>query len=79
VKEFFLTSAKEGPSCGERGKIMFGIFVIGVTVGIVLMIILIKQTMKNEPSGCIIIFGIIMFFICATMVIIPRLVLAGWP
>lgn len=58
---------------------MFSIFVVGVTVGIVLMIILIKQTMNNEPTGCIIMFGIIMFFICATMVMIPRLVLAGWP
>jgi hypothetical protein len=55
---------------------MLAIFVVGVVVGVIAVIGLIKLTMRTEPTACLITFGTMFFLIFLLLVIGTQFVLA---
>lgn len=55
---------------------MLAMFGIGVVVGVIVVIGLIKLTMRTEPTPCLIIFGMVFCLIFLLLAIGTRLILA---
>jgi hypothetical protein len=54
---------------------MLAVFGVGFVVGIVIVIVLIKLTMREDPTGCLIGLGLVSLLFCWLLVLIPWLVL----
>ena len=56
---------------------MLAIFGMGVVMGVLAVIGLLRLTMREEPTGCVVVFGSLIFLIFLALIIVPRMVLAG--
>ena len=55
---------------------MLAAFGIGFVIGVVAVIWFLRLTVREEPTACLIIFGILFSLIFSTLVIVTRLILA---
>ena len=55
---------------------MWAVFLAGVVLGILTIGGLLKLTSRNEPTGCILIFGMLVFLFFVALVLGPQLVFA---
>lgn len=51
-------------------------FVLGVIVGVAIIIGLLRMTATTDPTGCIVVFGGLLFLIIWMLLVIPWLFLA---
>jgi hypothetical protein len=51
-------------------------FVLGVIVGVAIIIGLLRMTATTDPTGCIVVFGSLLFLIIWMLLVIPWLFVA---
>ena len=56
---------------------MLAIFSFGVVLGVLLIVFLLKMTMREEPAGCLIAFGLVLLFLFWSLVAMPWVIFAG--
>ena len=54
--------------------LMFG---LGIVIGVFIVVGLLRATMSTDPTGCILVFGSIIFLVVWLVIFVPWLVLNG--
>ncbi|HRV93233.1 MAG TPA: hypothetical protein P5526_13815 [Anaerolineae bacterium] len=50
---------------------------LGIVIGILVVVAVVKATMRTEPTGCILVFGSIIFILVWLVIVILWLVRGG--
>lgn len=56
---------------------MLLMFSLGIFIGVFMVIGLLRATMSTDPTGCISVFGSIMFVVVWLVIFVPWLILNG--
>ncbi len=49
---------------------------VGIVIGILAVVGVIKLTMREEPTGCVVVFGSLFLLIFVALIVVPWVVLA---
>jgi len=65
------------PVAEERSGQMLLMLGLGIVIGILVVVAVVKATMRTEPTGCILVFGSIIFILVWLVIVILWLVRGG--
>ncbi|MCB0193104.1 MAG: hypothetical protein KDJ65_14265 [Anaerolineae bacterium] len=56
---------------------MFVMLGLGIVIGILIVVAVLRATMSTDPTGCILVFGSIIFIVVWLLIFIPWWVFGG--